>query len=83
MVGGYIEIIKHFARSGLRNMGFVKRTGMEIIKSLPSGFKNTKSELMRKVKNAMSELSAPYSLIIINWDQTSCQFVLGGLWTIG
>lgn len=37
--------------------------------------------MKKKKMPAMSEFSVPCSLII-NWDQTSCQLVLWGMWTI-
>lgn len=37
--------------------------------------------MKKKKMPAMSEYSVPCSLSI-NWDQTSCQLVLWGMWTI-
>lgn len=46
---GYIKIIKHFAKSILHHMDFVKRIGTKVIKALPSDFENIKSEFVKKV----------------------------------
>lgn len=68
--GGHIKITKHLARSILRRMGFVKRKGTKVVKTLPS-----------KVNNVASEYSVPVSLIM-NWDQSGCQLVPGGELTV-
>lgn len=82
--GSHIEITKHFARSILRRMGFVKRKGRKAVKNLPSDFESTKSEFVEKLENDMREFSVPHSLII-DWDQTGCQLVPcgGGPWKRG
>lgn len=79
--GGHIEITKHLARSIMRRMGFVKRKGTKAVKTLPSDFDDIKCEFVKKVNNVVNEYSVPDSLII-NWDQTGCQLVPGGEWTM-
>lgn len=81
--GGHIEITKHYARSLLRRMGFVKRKGTKAIKNLPNDFDEIKTEFINRVDKVKNDDSVPDSLIlIINWDQTGCQLVPGGDWTM-
>lgn len=79
--GGHMEITKHLARSIMRRMGFVKRKGTKAVKTLPSDFDDIKCEFVKKVNNVVCEYFVLDSLII-NWDQTGCQLVPGGEWTM-
>ena len=79
--GGNIEITQHYARSVLRRMGFVKRKGTKAVKTLPSDFEQIKNDFVKRVTDTINENSVPDSLII-NWDQTGCQPVPGGDWTM-
>lgn len=80
--GGHIEITKHYARSLLRRMGFMKRKGTKAVKNLPSDFDEMKNEFINRVEKSKDDYSVPDSMIF-NWDQTGYQLVPGEDWTIG
>lgn len=79
--GGYINITKYFAVSLLWRMGFVKRKGTKSVKQLPADFDEIKKKYVEKVSNVVTTFQIPDSLII-NWDQTGCQLIPGGDWTM-
>jgi hypothetical protein len=79
--GGHITITKHYARSLLRRMGFVKRKGTKNVKQLPSDFEEIKASFVEKVSNVVKQHDIPDALVI-NWDQTGVQMVPGGDWTM-
>lgn len=79
--GGHIAINKSFAVSLLRRMGFVQRKGTKGVKHLPADFDNIKTEFVQRVNKAVVDNSVPDSLVI-NWDQTGCQLIPGGDWTM-
>ena len=79
--GGHINITKSLARSILQRMGFVKRKGTKAVKHLPSDFDDIKAKHLEKVNKVVEEHRVPDSLII-NRDQTGCQLVPGGDWTM-
>lgn len=79
--GGHINITKYFAVSLLRRMGFVKRKGTKSVKQLPTDFDEIKKKYVEKVSNVVTKFQIPDSLII-NWDQTGCQLIPGGDWTM-
>ena len=79
--GGHINITKTFAISILRRMGFVKRKGTKGVNHLPADLDSIKEEYVNKVNNVIKEHNIPDSLVI-NWDQTGCQLVPGGDWTM-
>lgn len=79
--GGHIVITKHFARSLLSRMGFVKRKGTKSVKTLPSDFEDIKSKFVEKVNSVVKKYNVPDTLVL-NWDQTGCQMVPGGEWTM-
>ncbi|KAK3609876.1 hypothetical protein CHS0354_015068 [Potamilus streckersoni] len=63
---GHISITKHWARSLLLSMGFVK---------------NIKDAFFEKVSTVVKQHNIP-DCIIINWDQTVCKLVPGGECTL-
>lgn len=79
--GGHITVTKSLARSILQRMGFVKRKGTKAVKNLPSDFEDIKTKHLEKISNVVEQYHVPDSLII-NWDQTGCQLVPGGDWTM-
>ena len=79
--GGHIVITKTLARSILRGMGYVKRKGTKAVKVLPTDFDNIKQKFNEKVNIAVDEYNVPDNLII-NRDQTGCQLIPGGDWTM-
>lgn len=79
--GGHIGIEKSLGRSILRRMGYVKRKGTKATKSLVNDFDDIQKEFVDKVNNVVREHNVPDSLFI-DWDQTGCQMVPGGEWTI-
>ncbi|CAG2257650.1 SF4 [Mytilus edulis] len=79
--GGHITITSTFAKSLLRRMGFVKRKGTKAVKHLPNDFDDIRQEYISKINNVREKHNIPDNLII-NWDQTGCQLVPGGDWTM-
>ncbi|CAG2246019.1 unnamed protein product [Mytilus edulis] len=79
--GGHITITNTFAKSLLRRMGFVKRKGTKAVKHLPNDFDDIRQEYISKINNVREKHNIPDTLII-NWDQTGCQLVPGGDWTM-
>ncbi|CAC5413807.1 unnamed protein product [Mytilus coruscus] len=79
--GGHITITSSFAKSLLRRMGFVKRKGTKAVKHLPNDFDEIRQEYISKINNVREKHHIPDTLII-NWDQTGCQLVPGGDWTM-
>ena len=79
--GGHVTITKTYARSILRHMGFVKRKGTKSVKVLPSDFDEIKRKYIERVGKCTNENRVPDDLIL-NWDQTGCQLVQGGEWTM-
>jgi len=79
--GGHINITKTYAISVLRRMGFVKRKGTKGTKHLPADFDDIKQEYINKVSKVVKDNNVPDSLVI-NWDQTGCQLIPGGNWTM-
>ncbi|CAC5423080.1 unnamed protein product [Mytilus coruscus] len=79
--GDHITITKSFAKSLLRCMGFVKRKGTKAVKHLPNDFDEIHQEYITKINNVREKHNIPDTLII-NWDQTGCQLVPGGDWTM-
>lgn len=62
-------------------MGFVKRMGTTSVKQLLTDFYEIKKKYVEKVSNVVTKFQIPDSLII-NWDQTGCQLIPGGDWTM-
>lgn len=79
--GGHINITKTYTVSVLRRMGCVKRKGTKGTKHLPADFDNIKQEYINKVSKVVKDNNVPDSLVI-NWDQTGCQLIPGGDWTM-
>lgn len=80
--GGSVVITRHYTRSLLRRMGFVKRNGTKSVQTQPSDFEEIKSlKFIEKVRNIANLHNIPDSLIIY-WDQTGCQLIPGGHWTM-
>jgi len=79
--GGHINITKSFVKSLLRRMGFVKRKGTNGVKHLPTDFAEICKAFEEKINKVTVEHNVPDSMII-NWDQTGCQLVPGGDWTM-
>jgi hypothetical protein len=73
--GGHIDIKKCFAVSILRHLGFDKRKGTKSVKQLPTDFEEIKHSYIEKITNVPDSL-------IINWDETGCQLIPGGDWTM-
>lgn len=61
-------------------MKFVKRKGTQAVKHLPNDFDEITKENISKIDNVERKHTIPDTLII-KWDQTGCQLVLGGGWT--
>ena len=78
--GGHINITKSLARSILQCMGYVKRKGTKAVKHLPKDFEDIKAKHLEKVNKVVEEHRVQDSLIIR--DQTGCQLVPGGDWTM-
>ncbi|CAC5395882.1 unnamed protein product [Mytilus coruscus] len=79
--GGHINITKTYAISVLRRIGVVKRKGTKGVKHLPADFDDIKQEYVKKVSTVIKQHSIPDSLVI-KWDQTGCQLIPGGDWTM-
>ncbi|XP_063400328.1 uncharacterized protein LOC134684939 [Mytilus trossulus] len=79
--GGHITITNTFATSLLRRMRIVKRKGTKAVKHLPNDFDDIRQEYISKINNVREKHNIPDTLII-NWEQTGCQLVPGGDWTM-
>lgn len=62
-------------------MGFVKSKGTKSVKQLPGDFDEIKKKYIEKVSNVVTKFQISDSLII-NWEQTGCQLIPGGDWTM-
>ena len=79
--GGHISVTKSWARSLLRRMGYTQRKGTKGIKHLPKDFDTIKSNYLADINKHISDNQIPDELVI-NWDQTGCQLLPGGNWTM-
>ena len=79
--GGHIELTKHWAKSFLQRMGFVKRKGTTKSKVGVADFDAVKQQFLSDVKSIVVMDEIPQSLII-NWDQTGVHYVPVSDWTM-
>ena len=62
-------------------MGFIKHKGTKAVKNLPEDFDTIHQNYTDKISTVVQEHKLP-DLLIINWDQTGCQLIPGGDWTM-
>lgn len=74
--GEHIEIIKHYARSLLHRMGFVKRKGTKAVKNMPNDFDKIETELINRVDKVKNDDSVP-DLTGIRRDANLCRVGTG------
>ena len=79
--GGHINITETWARSLLRRMGYTQRKGTKGIKHLQDDFDEIKKNYLQKIENIVITDEIPDNMVI-NWDQTACNLVPGGNWTM-
>ena len=79
--GGHITITNDWGRSLLRRMNFVKSKGTKDVKRLPDDFQEIKAAYNKRVQDAMTKHQIPENLVM-NLDQTGCNLVPGGQWTM-
>ena len=80
--GGTISTTKSWAYSlVLKRMGYAKRKGTKDVKKLPIDFPEIQTTYLECGKTAM-ELYSSQQERVINIDQTGCQLLSGGQWTM-
>lgn len=79
--GGPIKLTKHWAKSLLSRMNFVKRKGTTSAKMEASQFDNLKEQFLLDIKAVVEIEKIPHDLIF-NWDHTGINIVPGSQWTI-
>ena len=80
-LGGPIAITKHWARSLLLRMHYVKRWGNTKAKGNPSGFEEIKALFAFDIKS-IEEIDKILDDLVINWDHTGINYVPFSSWTM-
>ena len=79
--GGPINLTRHWARSLLERMNFVKRKATTAAKIEPSHFDELKEQYLLDIK-AVVEMEKVPSELVFNWDHTGINIVPGSQWTM-
>ena len=79
--GGPIELTRHWAKSVLVCMNFVKRKATTAAKIDPSHFDELKEQYLLDIK-AVVEMEKVPSELVFNWDHTGIDIVPGTQWTM-
>ena len=79
--GGHINLSKHWAKSFLQRMGFVKRKGTTKAKITVENFDSIKQQFLLDIKNVVQMDEIPFQLVI-NWDHTGIHYVPVSDWTM-
>ena len=77
--GGHLELMKNWAKSILRGMGFVKRRGNIKAKVAVEQFEVLKTQYLFDIKATVEMMEIPPELVI-NWDQTGIKIVPVSSW---
>lgn len=79
--GGHIELSKHWAKSLLARMNFVKRRGSTACKTEIENFPELKENFLCRIRQAVSEDDIPPQLVI-NWDHAGLNVIPVSNWTM-
>lgn len=79
--GGPIKLTKHWARSLLSWMNFVKRKGTTSAKMEASQFDDLKEQFLLDIKAVVEIEKIPQDLVF-NWNHTGINIVPGSQWTM-
>ena len=79
--GGPIKLTRHWAKSLLDRMCFVKRKATTSAKVDPSCFDDLKEQYLLDIKAVVEMEKAPPELVL-NWDHTGINIVPGSQWTM-
>ena len=79
--GEHIDLSKHWAKSFVQRMGFVKHKGTTKSKVAVDDFEAIKEQFLIDVKSVVEMNEIPHSLII-NWDQTGIKCIPVSDWTM-
>jgi len=78
--GGPIKLTRHWAKSVLDRMNFVKQKATTTAKIEPSHFDELKEQYLLDIKAVVEMMKVP-SELVFNWDHTGINIVPGSQWT--
>jgi len=79
--GGPVKLTRHWAKSLLERMSFVKRKATTAAKINPSHFDELKEQYLLDIKVVVEIMKIP-SELVFNWDHTGINIVPGSQWTM-
>ena len=79
--GGPIKLTRHWAKSLLDRMNFVKRKATTTAKIDPEHFDELKEQYLLHIKVVVEMMKIP-SELVFNWDHTGINIVPGSQWTM-
>ena len=79
--GGPIKLTRHWAKSVLDRMNYVKRKASTSAKIDPSHFDELKEQYLLDIKVVVEMMRVP-SELVFNWDHTGINIVPGSQWTM-